>query len=485
MKHQPFILLLLLVSGMFSCSDSDTWTTDRSVQLSFSRDTVAFDTLISTVPSSTEKFVIYNRNKDGVRIQRASLAAGASSIFRVNVDGQDLHEGEGTDFELPRRDSLIVCVEVTPPETGKDTPVGYEDDLQFQLESGVVQRVHLTVGAQDAFILRGMVVCADTTFSNRKPIVIHDSLVVAADATLTLPEGTTLMFHDGAGMDVHGRVVATGTLENPVTLRGDRTDHMFDYLPYDNTPSRWEGIHLYSTSKENVFSYCDIHSACYGIVCDSTEIDTHTLLMENCIIHNIGGDGLRLDNVQSQFINTQISNTLGRCVYVYGGACRFVHCTIAQFYPFDASRGYALSLSNEENEVYRHLYYAYFQNCVITGYGDDVIIGSISEGQDYTCDYLFENCFLNTVVSDDTLRFRHIVYDTDDDSPDHTVLVKEKNFVLFDTRNFLYDFTPDSLSRIRNMASGEFLEQMPTDRLGRSRLEDEGPDVGCYEYVKP
>ena len=93
MKHQPFILLLLLVSGMFSCSDSDTWTTDRSVQLSFSRDTVAFDTLISTVPSSTEKFVIYNRYKDGVRIQRASLAAGASSIFRVNVDGQDLHEG--------------------------------------------------------------------------------------------------------------------------------------------------------------------------------------------------------------------------------------------------------------------------------------------------------------------------------------------------------------------------------------------------------
>ena len=65
------------------------------------------------------------------------------------------------------------------------------------------------------------------------------------------------------------------------------------------------------------------------------------------------------------------------------------------------------------------------------------------------------------------------------------MLVKEKNFVLFDTRNFLYDFTPDSLSRIRNMASGEFLEQMPTDRLGRSRLEDEGPDVGCYEYVKP
>ena len=483
MKHLP--LLLLFVFCMVSCNDSDTWTTDRSVQLSFSRDTVAFDTLISTVPSSTEMLIIYNRYKDGVRIERASLAAGAASIFRVNVDGQFLHEGAGTDFEVRRRDSLVVRIEVTPPETGEDTPVCYEDDLQFQLESGVTQRVHLKVGAQDAFILRGMVVSADTTFSNRKPIVIHDSLVVAEDATLTLLEGTTLMFHDGAGMEVHGKVVASGTLEKPVTLRGDRTDHMFDYLPYDNTPSRWEGVHLYSTSKENVFSYCDIHSACYGIVCDSASLDSYTLLMENSVIHNIGGDGLRLDNVQSQVTNTQISNTLGRCVYVYGGACRFVHCTIAQFYPFDANRGYALSLSNEENEVYRHLYYAYFQNCVITGYGDDVIIGSISEGQDYTCDYLFENCFLNTIVSDDTLRFRHIVYDKDDESLDRPALVREKNFALFDTRNFLYDFTPDSLSMIRNMASGAYLEMLPTDRLGRSRMDDEAPDAGCYEYVKP
>ena len=62
--------------------------------------------------------------------------------------------------------------------------------------------------------LHGVKCCADTTFSNRKPIVIHDSLVVAADATLTLSEGTTLMFHDGAGMDVHGRVVMNTVLSN-------------------------------------------------------------------------------------------------------------------------------------------------------------------------------------------------------------------------------------------------------------------------------
>ncbi len=478
MKRLPILLFFAICVA--SCVENDTWTTDRGVLLTFSTDTVAFDTLLSTVPSSTKMLTIYNRYKEGVRITRASLAAGSASIFRVNVDGQYLYEGVGEDFEIRRRDSLVVRVEVTPPETGSDSPVGYEDDLQFQLESGVVQRIHLTVGAQDAFFLHGPVVATDTMFSNRKPIVIFDSLVVAEGVTLTIEEGATLMFHDGAGIEVRGQIVARGTREKPITLRGDRTDHMFDYLPYDNTPSRWEGVSLRGSSKGNVFSYCDIHGANYGIVCDSTSLDTITLLVDNSVIHNIGGDGLHLDNVQSQVLNTQISNTLGRCVYVFGGACRFVHCTIAQFYPFDANRGYALSLSNEENQVYRHLYYAYFQNCVITGYGDDVIIGSISEGQDYTCDYLFENCYLNTIVSDDTLRFRHVVYDNDEQP-----LVREKNFTLFDTRNFLYDFTPDSLSGIRNMASGEFLDILPEDRLGRSRLVDVVPDAGCYEYVKP
>ncbi len=91
---------------------------------------------------------------------------------------------------------------------------------------------------------------------------------------------------------------------------------------------------------------------------------------------------------------------------------------------------------------------AHFTNCVITGYGDDVIMGSILEGQDYVCDYRFENCYLNTPEVKDDARYVNVVWD-DKNQP----LRQEKKFRLFDTANFLNDFTPDSLSFIRDIAN--------------------------------
>ena len=61
----------------------------------------------------------------------------------------------------------------------------------------------------------------------------------------------------------------------------------------------------------------------------------------------------------------------------------------------------------------------------------------------------------------------------------------EKNFKVFDTHNFIYDFTPDSLSEIRNMADPQLMNELKTDRLRRSRVSDEAPDAGCYEYINP
>lgn len=145
-----------------------------------------------------------------------------------------------------------------------------------------------------------------------------------------------------------------------------------------------------------------------------------------------------------------------------------------------ADRGDALYLANQVGDTYRHLQQCYFINSVITGYGEDVIMGNITEGQDYTCDYLFQNCFLNTIASDDTVRFANIMYDTDNlENP------REKNFVKFDSDNFIYDFTPDSISPIRNMGDNLYLQELPFDRFGRSRLIDGQPDAGCYEYIAP
>ena len=54
-----------------------------------------------------------------------------------------------------------------------------------------------------------------------------------------------------------------------------------------------------------------------------------------------------------------------------------------------------------------------------------------------------------------------------------------------DLPNFLYDFTPDSLSAIRGLADKDYSKIFPIDRKGISRLADGEPDAGAYEYVKP
>ena len=483
-----FSFLLLAVA----CSDYESFSNNPNFRLTFSEDTIAFDTLISTIPSSTKTLYAFNNNKDGMRISTIRLEGGERSHFRVNVDGRYLAEGIWQDFEVLRNDSLVIRIEMTPPEVGNNEPLYFEDKLLFLLENGVQQTVVLSGGAVDAYIKKeGIIIESDETLLTDKPYVIYDSLVVKSGATLTLTEGTTLMFHDKAALHVYGKLMVQGSIEKPVVLRGDRMDHMFDYLLYDNTPSRWEGIIIHRGSYGNELFQCDLHSSCFGIICEDTEQVTPdttkpSVTLDCCILHNIGGDGLQLNNCVSNVTNTQISNTLGHTVNISGGSHTFLYSTLAQFYPFTANRGDGLHLtSSEDGSEYGLLRKAHFINCVITGYGPDVIMGEHIVLDGYTCNYLFHHCFLNTPSVDDTEHFVNCIFDQDKKKDEEEKLVRQDNFLIFDTENFIYDFTPKDSSMIRSLADKNY-EGIPTfDRLGVSRLADEGPDAGCYEYVAP
>ncbi len=466
MKYWVRYIPLLFTVFLFQCSDYNSVSDSPNASLSFSRDSVYFDTLVSTISSTTETLMVYNHQSDGLIVQTVSLEKGKESPFRINVDGETLSDGIGEDFLIRKKDSLRVWIEVTPPLVGTNEPRVYHDKIIFRLRNGKEQKVNLSVGAIDAHIVKGLAVTEDMTLDNQKPYVIYDSLVVSPGVRLTLLPGTRLMFHDKTAVDVYGTLVAEGTFDRPVVFRGDRMDHMFDNLKYDNTPGRWEGIRLHAESFHNRLAHCDIHSAKFGIVCDSSDISIPKLELNSSIIHNVSGDGLQLNHCNSSIYNSQISNTLGRSVYIFGGSYEFVHNTIAQYYPFSAKRQEALYLANIEGKNYRDLLKAHFVNCVITGYDEDVIMGSIDEGSDTPVDYLFKNCFLRTPSSSDTLRFIGNVYDLSDEIL-KLEISGEKNFKLLDTDNFIYDFTPDSLSLIRGLADRSYI------------------DAGCLEYVAP
>ena len=477
--------------SLVACDDYDTFTTDRSSVLTFSSDSIVFDTLIATVPSSTKTLIVYNRGDKGVRINEVRLNGGHASPFRINVDGQDISrtaDNRATDFEVRRRDSIIVRIEVTVPEQVNDDITKIDDALTFTLENGTLQHVSLIVSGRNGFFLKGTTLTADTTFTSRRPIVIYDSLVVAPDVTLTLEAGTQLLFHDKAGLTVHGTLVAKGTLEAPVILRGDRTDHMFDYLPYDRMPNRWEGLVFTSESHDNRLDYLDLHSGSYGIRCDSAGTDMLKLQLVNSLIHNVGEHGLELRHCRSEVFNTEISNAQGHCAYIVGGDAQFIHCTLARFGAFAYYGGQAVNITNQDSIGFFALDRADFINCVVTGYADDaVLIPSLNREEmpsavaDLPINYHFIHCFLTTEVPEDELYAdRFVNCRTDSLEAD---INREKHFQVIDGHNFLYDFTPVEASPIRGVALPTYSALYPLDRYGRSRTADGAPDAGCYEFV--
>jgi len=479
MKVKFFLFITcVILFGAFatSCSEDDSFTVSPSHMLTFSTDTVKLDTVFSTVPSATRSFWVYNRSGDGIRCTSVRLERGNQTGFRVNVDGAYLGPTAGfqvPDIEIRDKDSIRVFVELTSTVNNGDKPQKVEDNLIFLLESGVQQKVNLNAFSWDATILRNPVVSNDSTISAQKPLVVYGGLTVAEGATLTISQGSTIYFHGDAGLNVYGTLLSEGTPENNVTLRGDRIDRMFDYLPYDRVSGQWQGLHFYEKSYNNQLLYTDIHSTFNGIVCDSADISKEKLLLQNSTIHNCQGHGLIAYNCLTRVYNSQITNTLGDCLSIHGGLCDVNNSTLAQFYPFDANRGVALRFSATKHPL--HMFNC--QNTLITGYSDDEVMGETGD-ETTVFVYQFDHCIMRTpeVEEDMKPQFTEVIFE----NPEDTITGGKKHFAKIDIDNLYYDFRLDTISPAVGAANP--LTALPVDRNGRPR--DDQPDIGCFELVK-
>lgn len=473
MIRRRYLWLLLLALSFAGCNHDDVYSTDSRYKLSFSMDTISFDTVFSTVGSATMRMCIYNRND--VPLQFDAVMASANSPFQINVDGQS--GSLFNDLTLDAKDSMYVFATVTIDPTNNNNPLQFSDSLIIYLKSGVLQKVTLLAYGQDARILRGSVISRDTVFSAELPIIIYDSLFVDTNATLVLSAGTRLFFHKGAGLKVAGRLVARGTADSAVVMRGDRTDRLFSDLPYDLITGQWDGVRLLSSSFENEFSYCDIHGANYGIIADTSVTDKKKVTIRSSIIHNMSGNVLELNNCYSEVVNSQITNGGGNCVSILGGESRFTFCTIANYFPWGIS-DVAVLLKNSDNDIPYPLKSAVFKNCIITGYHSSEIVDLLSDSlsgysKDEVSEYALSYCL---VKSKDTIntRYTNVVYDD---------LYASDNFRQISIKDYQFDFRLDSLSLARGIADINDINLFPVDLLNNSRLEQDKVDAGCYRYT--
>lgn len=485
---QTILRLLLLVAplvGIFSaCTDDESFSTSSANRLSFSLDTVSLDTTFSRVPTTTRTFWVYNHSGDGIRCSHVRLRNGNQTGFRVNIDGMYLGQTSGyqvSDVEIRKDDSIRVFVELTSTDTNADTPQLLEDDLVFTLKSGVEQRVNLRAWSWDAELINDLNVSRDTLIQSVKPIVIKGGIEVDSAATLTIGAGTTLYFANQAGIDVYGTLRVIGTPEDNVTLRGDRIDRMFDYLPYDRVSGQWQGIRFRTSSYENELNYMDLHSAYNGIVCDSSTTDRMKFTLYNSTVHNCQGYGLYSVGCQIELCNTQITNAALDCVSITGGSVVMRHCTIAQFFPFDLGTpvGVALRFGDQyKGSINIPLIRFDIINTIITGYADDEIMGNFANLE--TAVYHFDHCLLRTEKPNplDEQRYSGVIWENIAD----TTTYGRKNFVKIDYDKQDFDFHLDSLSHAIDSAAVLQGSWGTVDRDGKSR--DSRPDIGCYEYQK-
>lgn len=473
-RFWPIYIIMCIATVLWSCSDED-YSTSPSDKLTFSTDTVYLDTVFSNVPTPTRDFWVYNKTKNNLRLQTIRLERGNQSGFRVNVDGVYLGPTTGyqtNEVEVRSNDSIRVYVELTAISNGSPAPKSLNDNIVFTTEGGAVQKVSLNAYSWDAVILDNPVIKRDTTFTPGQPVVVYGSMRVDSLATLTLAPGTTIYFRDEASLDVYGRLIAKGTPDNEVTLRGYRLDNMFDYLPYDRVSGQWGGVHFHESSYDNEVEYTDIHSAYNGIVIDSCDVERRTLLMTSSTVHNCQGYGISSKNGWVELYNCQITNTLKDCLYTDGGLVALNNCTIAQFYPFDSNRGVALRFCSGVAPIQFVCY-----NSLVTGYADDEIMGEQKDTLN-SFYYEFHDCILRTpaVTTADSVRFVNVLFENIED----TLTTGKKHFALVDTKNLKYDFRLDSISPA--VDKGNSQTAVSFDRYGLKR--DDTPDIGAFEYQK-
>jgi len=496
-KFYTIVLVFITLCTTISCSDDEQFSDLPDSHIYFSTDTVSFDTIFTGIGSTTRELIIYNPNNKGVRLSSVRLGSGGSSGFRINLDGH--HNTQFTDVEIFHEDSIFCFIEVTINPHDSDSPFLITDSLLFTMPNGTTYKVMLDAYGQDAVNLKAQTIIADTLMAPTRPVVIHDSLVVAEGATLTIAPGSTLCFHKGASLRIRGTLVCNGQLDQPIVLRGDRTDRLFSYLPYDRLDGQWEGITLYPESHNNLFNYCDIHSGNYGIVApnekdktisnDYDEDEEQKCIISNSTIHNVAGDGLYLQRTKSYIYNTQISNAGGNCVTIIGGTARFIHCTLAQFYPWNATHGAALFFTNQSEDVPYPLNLIEFTNSIITGYANDELFGSRMTDSDAAFNYHFQNSLINTIVSDEEMiDFPNCVFELsgtdkiENDKKDEPVGERSTQFRIIDTENYIYDFRLDTLSTARGIADGQLTpSECRYDLNGVLRPENH-PDAGCYQF---
>ncbi len=356
------------------------------------------------------------------------------------------------------------------PISSQNEPEGVEASLDFQT-NGVGRSVVLSAMGRDVVRLHGTVIEHDTEFTADRPYQVFDSLVVAPGVTLTVAPGAELYFHDGAYMGVRGTLKAVGQVDKEIQFAGDRVGFVAADIPFDLMSRQWQGMFFVSTSGNSEMSYCHVRNTVYGVSVDGTlaQGNVPSLTLINSRLRNSGGYALEMHHANLYAYGSEIAEAASGALLLDGGEHIINHCTLANYYLFEALAGPILQFSHirpeevDEGLADKPVLSADISNTVIYGLGSDVSHGDLTGTNVY-----LRRCLLKSNGTDDD-NFLNCLWGAD---PLYRTV---RNDYYFD-----YRFKEESPA-IGTADPALTALQAATDRYGLSR--GSAPDLGAYVYV--
>lgn len=474
------LLLMILIVGILlfiSCTKKDVWNTDPNFKLQFSTDSVIFDTVFTTIGSITKSLKIYNKTSKKIQISSIRLVGGLNSQYQINIDGSsDLIQ---ENIELDGNDSLFIFVRVIIDPNDENIPFVVEDQIEF-LTNGNLQNVSLFSWGQNANYIIGdqvsedgiyyKVIAAngsDITWDSPKPYVVYGFAKIDTNAILRLPEGCRIFFHKNSGIWVtqNGCLKISGTLKNPVKLKGDRLDE-----GYRDLPGYWDGIIIEESNQTTEFNYAVIENATNGIVAKTiTEIKANQITIFNTIIRNMTETGISSQAFSIESNNTLIANCGKSILNIQqGGNLNFNHSTFANYWKRSFRINPSIKLSTVINTDDQTLYNdlnASFGNCIIHGIQQNEI--EFDSHSEANLNVVFNHCSLKTTEDITINPSRYIS------------CIINPNVVFADIES--NEFKLNAESQLINAGLISIGQIVPYDLIGNSRLPF--PDIGAIEYI--
>lgn len=468
--------MLLIYSS--SCNKDFPFNDDPSFRLTFSHDTVLFDTVFTTVGTITKAIKVFNKSNRDVNISRVVLADQTQSNYRINVDGMS-----GTVFSdvlLRAKDSMWVFVEATIDPTNQNTPLIVQDSILFYTNNNE-QKIQLVAFGQDAYFHYPTVPASENfpvaystvsgVWSNDKPHVIYGFAFVPNDSILIIPSGTKVYMHHNANLVVlkDASLKIYGSLGDEVVFQSDRLDYY-----YKDLPGMWGRIWLSAGSKDNEINYTIIKNGRVGVHVDTLGNSSNpTLTMTNTIIKNMSAAGLFAQGSSVVAYNCVIANCGEFAILLnIGGKYDFRHCTIGNFWSYNSRQTPSVVLNNYYKDIHnnyqvRDLESAYFGNSIIYGnVSNEIGLDKYPYGNSIF-NYHFDHTLIRTSL------------ETNSDFFTSCIINQDPTFENTDTLYLnLKSFSPAIDKGEPSISSGIF-----NDIEGNPRIQGIKPDLGAYEKM--